>query len=161
MIPYIVRFLGMTFNDAAIPSERKRAIEVLIYRKGDRSLVTNCRLVSLTSVVCKQMEHVIARWLRQVWDRSEWLYEGQHGCRPGYSCESQIMTVCQDVADFLEEGTRIDAIIIDFSKTTALVRYDRLLAKIAASGVDSRVVVWVRELLLGSSQRVRVGGQLS
>ena len=33
--------------------------------------------------------------------------------------------------------------------------------KIAVSGVDSRVAVWVREYLLGSSQRVRVGGQLS
>jgi hypothetical protein len=33
--------------------------------------------------------------------------------------------------------------------------------KIAASGVDSRVVVWVREFLLGRTQRVRVGGQLS
>ena len=33
--------------------------------------------------------------------------------------------------------------------------------KIVISGVDSRVVVWVREFLLGSLQRVRVGGQLS
>jgi len=29
------------------------------------------------------------------------------------------------------------------------------------SGVDSRVVVWIREFLLGRTQRVRVGGQLS
>jgi hypothetical protein len=27
--------------------------------------------------------------------------------------------------------------------------------------VDSRVVVWIREFLLGRTQRVRVGGQLS
>jgi len=47
---------------------------------------------------------------------SEWLYEGQHGFRPGYSCESQIVTVCQDIADCLDEGARIDAIIIDFRK---------------------------------------------
>jgi len=32
--------------------------------------------------------------------------------------------------------------------------------KIANSGVDSRVVVWLRELLLGSTQRVRLGGQI-
>jgi hypothetical protein len=31
-----------------------------IYKGGDRSAVTNYRPVSLTSVVCKQMEHVIA-----------------------------------------------------------------------------------------------------
>jgi hypothetical protein len=35
------------------------------------------------------------------------------------------------------------------------------LLKIAASGVDSRVVVWIREFLLGPTQRVRVGGKLS
>jgi len=34
-------------------------------------------------------------------------------------------------------------------------------AKIANSGVDSRVVVWIREFLLGCTQGVRVGGQLS
>ena len=29
------------------------------------------------------------------------------------------------------------------------------------SGVDTRVVVWIREFLLGGTQRFRVGGQLS
>ena len=42
-----------------------------------------------------------------------------------------------------------------------LVPHDRLLMKLAASGVDSRVVVSVREFLVGRTQRVRVGGQLS
>jgi hypothetical protein len=36
-----------------------------------------------------------------------------------------------------------------------------LFSKIAATGVDLRVVVWVKEFLLGCSQRVRVDGQLS
>jgi len=62
------------------------------------------------------MENVIAGYLRQVWDTNKWLYEGQHGFRPEYSCESQIVTVCQDVADSLDEEARVDAIIIDFSK---------------------------------------------
>jgi len=33
--------------------------------------------------------------------------------------------------------------------------------KLAASGVESSVVIWVREFLVGHTQRVRVGGQLS
>jgi hypothetical protein len=32
--------------------------------------------------------------------------------------------------------------------------------KLATSGVDSMVVVWVRELLVGHTERVRVGGKL-
>jgi hypothetical protein len=86
---------------------------VPIYKGGDRSLITNYRPVSLTSVVCKQMEHVMASYLRQVWDNNKWLYEGQHGFRPGYSCESQVITVCQDIADSMGNGDRIDAIVIE------------------------------------------------
>jgi hypothetical protein len=54
-----------------------------------------------------------------------------------------------------------EAIVIDFSKAFDLVPHDRLLTKIATSGVDSRVIVWIREFLLGRTQRIRVGGQLS
>jgi len=46
-----------------------------------------------------------------------------------------------------------DAIITDFSKAFDLVPHDRFLTKIAANGVDLRVVVWVKEFLLGRSQR--------
>ena len=115
-----------------------------VHKRGDRSLVTNYRPVSLTSVVCKQMEHGIVTCLRQVWDKNDWLYEGQHGFRPGYSCESQVISVCQDIADSLDNGDKIDAIIVDFSKAFDLVSHGRLLTKIANSGVDPRVVVWIR-----------------
>ena len=59
------------------------------------------------------MEQVRAGYLREVWEMSGWLYEGQHDFRPGYSCESQVVTVYQDIADSLDEGIRTDAIIID------------------------------------------------
>ena len=64
--------------------------------------------------------------------------------------------MCQDIADSLDEGVGIDAIIIDFSKAFDLIPHDRLLTKMEASGVDSKVVVWVREFLVGRKQRVSV-----
>ena len=33
-----------------------------------------------------------------------WFYEGQHGFRTAYSCASQIVTVCQDIAVSLDGG---------------------------------------------------------
>jgi hypothetical protein len=68
MIPYLARLLEITINNATIPSDWKQAIVVPIYKAGDRSAVTNYSPVSLTSVVCKQMEHVIAGYLRKVWE---------------------------------------------------------------------------------------------
>jgi hypothetical protein len=80
-------------------------------------------------------------YLRQVWGRNDRLYEGQHGFREGYSCESQVNSVCQDVVDSAGNRARLDAIIIDFAKAFYLVPHDWLLTKTAASGMELRVVV--------------------
>jgi hypothetical protein len=61
------------------------------------------------------MDQVTASYLRKIWDKKDWLFKGQHGFRPGYSCESQVITICQDIADSLDKGGRLDAIIINVS----------------------------------------------
>ena len=84
------------------------------------------------------MEHITASYLRQVWDKNDWLYEGQHRFRRGYSCKSQVITVGQDNADSMDNGDRIDATIIDFSKAFHLVPHDWLLMeRIRSSSVSS------------------------
>jgi hypothetical protein len=81
--------------------------------------------------------------------------------QPGIIVESQIIVVCQDISDSQDEAIRVDAIIIDYSKAFGLVPHDWLLKKIAAMGVGARVFVWIREFLIGRSQRVRVGRHYS
>ena len=66
MIPYLARLLDITMNNSTLPADWKRATVVPVHKGGDRPLVTNYRPISLTSVVCKQMEHVIASYLRKV-----------------------------------------------------------------------------------------------
>jgi hypothetical protein len=125
------------------------------------SQVTSHRPIRLNSTASKPLEHVIAGYLRQVWDKNNWLYKGQLGFRPGYSFEIKVNSVCQDIADSLDEVVGIDAITIDFSKAFDLVPHDRLLTEMTAPGVETRIVVCVREFLVGRTQRVRVGVQLS
>jgi len=79
------RDLDITINNGTIPRDGKKAIVVPIHKGVHHSVVKNYRPVTLTSVVCKQMEHVIAGYIRQVREDRDWLYEGQHGFRPGYS----------------------------------------------------------------------------
>jgi len=89
--------------------------------------------------------------------RNRWLYEGQHGFRPGCS----ITTVGQDIADPLDNGDWIGTIIVDFSEASDLVPHGRLLNKITNLRVDSKALVWIREFLLGRTLSVSVGRQLS
>ena len=73
MILYLSRLLDITINNGTIPRDWKKAIVVPIHKGGNRSVVKNHRPVSLTSVVCKQMEHVIAGYIQQVWEDRDWL----------------------------------------------------------------------------------------
>jgi len=61
----------------------------------------------------------------------------------------------------MDEEVRTGPIIIDISKPFSSVPHDRLLTEMAATGVDLWVVVWVKEFLLGRSQRVRGTAELS
>jgi hypothetical protein len=126
MTTYLARLLKISLNNATIPSDWKRATAVPIYKGSDRTAVSHYRPISLTSVTCNQLEHVVAGYLRQVWDKNDRSYKGQYGFRLGYSCESQVTTVCKDIADSLDEGGGTDAIIIDFSKAFDFV-HDWLL----------------------------------
>jgi len=83
MIPELARLLDIKMNNNANPGCWGKPVVVPIYKGGVRSAVGKYRPVSLISVVCKQMDHVSAGKLRQVWEMSGCLYEGQHDFRPG------------------------------------------------------------------------------
>jgi hypothetical protein len=72
---------------------------------------------------------------------------------------SQIISL-SNISDSLDEEARLDVMIIDFSKAFGLVPHDHLLKKTAAWGMDFRVVVWIREFLLGCTQRVKSRGEI-
>jgi hypothetical protein len=46
---------------------------------ADRSTVIKCRHISLISVVCKQLDHVIAGYLMKAWDKNDWFYGDSMG----------------------------------------------------------------------------------
>jgi hypothetical protein len=59
---------NISINSRTIPGDWKKAIMVPIYKGSHHLVVQNYRPVSLTSAVCKQMEHVIAGNMQQLWE---------------------------------------------------------------------------------------------
>jgi hypothetical protein len=114
MIIYIARIFAVKIYNATIPSDWKKDIVVPIYKEGNHSLISNYRPVSLTSAVSRQIGHVMASYLKEIWYKKDWIFKGQHGLRSGSSRESQVITVWQDIADSLDNGGMIDDIIIGF-----------------------------------------------
>jgi hypothetical protein len=73
MIPYLDRWVDITMNTNVIPGDLKSYSGSHLQGR-ERSVIENYRPVNLTSVVCKNLEQVIAGYLRQVWDLRGWLH---------------------------------------------------------------------------------------
>ena len=67
---YFTALLGncqeVPVNVTQVSEDWKKATVIPIHKGGNKTLAANYRPISLTSVVCKQMEQAIASYMRQV-----------------------------------------------------------------------------------------------
>ena len=74
-------------------------------------------LVSLTSICCKIVEHMLHRSIISHLEANSILSEHQHGFRKHRSCENQrTITLQEEPADGLNSGDQMDCILLDFSE---------------------------------------------
>ena len=98
-------------------SKRKASITPL-YKGGNkaRSNPESYRPVSLTSVLCKILEHIIHSHIINHLEHHNVLTDRQHGFRKNRSCETQLIKTVNDLVKTLNDKGQADAILLDFIK---------------------------------------------
>ena len=104
-----------SLEQGTVPKDWKKAKIVPVFKKGEKGNVENYRPISLTSISCKLLEHIIDSNIRDHLDKFKILNDAQHGFRQNRSCESQLITTLKDFSDCLNKKQQIDAILLDFS----------------------------------------------
>ena len=101
-----------SFASGHIPTQWKQANVVPVYKKGNKSLVSNYRPISLLCLVSKVMERNI---YNSVYNIVEPLINThQTGFMTGKSCTTQLLSVYDTVGKHLDEGKQTDMIFLDF-----------------------------------------------
>ena len=148
-------------NQGKIPTPWKSANVSPIFKKGDRHKTANYRPISLTSIICKVLEHIIHSQIIHHLDNHNILTNKQFGFRKKHSCESQLLLTVNDLASGLRDKEQIDAILLDFSKAFDKVPHERLLLKLHHVGVRGLLLAWIRDFLTGRTQQVTLEGEVS
>ena len=89
------------------------------------------------------------------------LVDAQHGCRPGRSCETQLIHTVERRARSVNDRNQTDLLILDFSKTFDKVAHKRLLLKLEYYGIRGLVLAWIKAWLIGRTQQVALEGEYS
>ncbi|VDI64501.1 Hypothetical predicted protein [Mytilus galloprovincialis] len=114
-----------------------------ILKKGDKTDPVNYHPVSLTSVPCKIMEHIILRSIMNYLDNNKLLSQYQYGSRKNHPCQQQVIDTSEDLARIRDNKGQADILILDFSKAFDTVLHRYLVHKLRNKSIDKYTENWI------------------
>ena len=161
LAPIIKVLFERSLESGAVPLIWNSANVSPIFKKGDKSTAANYRPISLTCILCKVMEHIIASNLVRHLDSNGLKYDLQHGFRERRSCETQLISLIEDLGRKTSQGKQTDLILLDFSNAFDKVNHSKLIMKLHSYGIRSATLRWIQAFLGNRRQKVVVEGEES
>ena len=159
--PILTVIFNRSYETGEVPMMWRRANVVPIYKKGAKCDPANYRPISLTCIVCKLMEHIIASNIMRHGNNNNILYDLQHGFRAKRSCETQLIEFSTDLHNNLQNGKQTDVLVLDFSKAFDKVGHKRLIRKLHHYGIGGKTNKWIESFLSTRTQTVVLDGERS
>ena len=144
-------------------NEKKEAAIIPVSKSGDKSLPSNYRPISLTSVLSKVIEKIIRKQILTFLSHRGYLNNIQHGFRSGRSCLSALLDVYDNIMhmNMINNISTVDMIYLDFSKVFDKVDHGILLHKLRDYGITGRLGLWFFHFLDNRQHYVRIPGAIS
>ena len=119
---------------------------------------SNYRPISLVSIPCKVMEHIVVSNTMRHLEDNKILAPNQHGFRAKHSCETQLIELTDEITRNLDNSTQTDIIILDFAKAFDKVNHSLLIHKLHSYGITGKSNRWIKDFLADRQQSVVVHG---
>ena len=158
LAPALTLLYQASLDQGQLLEDWKIANVIPVFKKGNRSHPSNYRPISLTSICCKILEHIVYSNVLHHLQKYNILCEEQHGFRSGRSCETQLLNTINDLTKNLNERHQTDVILLDFSKAFDRVPHQRLCHKLSFYGIRGDTLSWIRNFLIGRHQKVTING---
>ena len=105
------------------------------YCLSTEKCLQNYRPVSLTSVVCKLLETLIRDHMVEFLVNHKLINASQHGFLKARSCLTNLLCFLEEIIKWVDDGSPVDVVYLDFQKAFDKVSHQRLLLKLKAHGV--------------------------
>ena len=157
----LTHIFTQSIRSGTLPHDWKEANISPVLKKGDKTKPENYRPISLTSIACKILEHIVVSSIMKHLDNHNILSSCQHGFRRNHSCETQLILTSQDIARAYNHKKQMDMILLDFGKAFDKVPHNRLLLKLNHYGIQGQTLSWIKAFLTGRTQSVVLEGAKS
>ena len=157
----LAKVSNLSPEEGIVPSEWKEANITPLFKKGSRYKPENYRPMSLTSVVCKLLKTLIRDHMVEFLVKHKFINTSQHGFLKARSCLTNLLCFLEEITKWVDDGSPVDVVYLDFQKAFDKVPHQRLLIKLKAHGIGNDVINWIEKWLIHRRQRVIVDGEIS
>ncbi|KAJ7428077.1 hypothetical protein BTVI_01329 [Pitangus sulphuratus] len=147
-----------SWESGEVPVDWTLANLVPVFKKDKRDDPGNYRPVSLTSVTGKIMKKTILGGTEKHLKDKAVIGHSQLGFMRGESCMTDLISFYDNVTHLVDQGNLVDVIFLDFSKAFDTVSHKILLDKMFSTQLNKHIMWWVKNWLMGHSQRIIVNG---
>ena len=112
IVPILQVIFQRSLNTGRVPKDWSTAFVCPFFKKGDTSLASNYRPISLTSILCKVLEQFVTSNVVSHMDKYNLLYDLQHGFCSKRSCETQLVTLIEDLMRNSIESNQTDLVTL-------------------------------------------------
>ena len=141
----LAKLFNLSLEEGIVPSEWKEVNITPLFKKGSRNKPENYRPVSLTSVVCKLLETLIRNYMVEFLVKHKLINTSQHGFLKARSCLTNLLCLFEEITKWVDDGSPVDVVYLDFQKAFDKVPHQRLLLKLKAHGIGNDVINWIEK----------------
>ena len=123
-----------------------------IFKKGNNTLVTNYRPISVLPCFLKLLERIMYNRLYKFLLEKNILYQKKFGFQNAHSTEHAILQLVNQITEAFSQGKYTLGIFIDLSKAFDTVNHNILLEKLKTYGIHSENLKWFRSYLSNRKQ---------
>ena len=138
---------NISLAKGVFPDKLKIARVTPIFKKGNNSLVTNYRPISLFPCFSKLLERIMYNRLYKFLLENNILYQKQFGFQSAHSTEHVIPQLVNQITEAFIQGKYTLGIFLDLSKAFNTVNHNILLEKLKTYGIQSENLKWFRSYL--------------
>jgi hypothetical protein len=157
----LLHIMKLSFFSSTVPTEWLKASVTAIYKKGDKTLASNYRPISLTSICCKLMERIISKQLINFALKHNVIPSQQHGFLPGRSVVTCLLECVNDWTLEIDNFRPVNVLYLDFEKAFDRVPHQRLLVKLSHFGIRGHLLKWIQAFLSNRTFHVKVADSIS
>jgi len=150
-----------SLHESYFPDSWKIAQVTPLFKKGDKSLPSNYRPISLLSCCGKLFERIVFKYTYNFLLDNNLIYKYQSGFLPNHSTVYQLIDIYHHVCQALDQNQFSCMIFCDISKAFDRVWHKGLLFKLKQNGIDGKLLNWLSSYLQNRKQKTVIQSSVS